>query len=716
MKMLHDSLRSLLDAYGALFLARRRQVGALVLTATLCDPVTGLCGLLAGLAALLTRKLLRLPALPGEADLLNAIYAGLALGAFYGGEPRLYFLAAFGAMLAVPLGTALRQVLAGPFGARGLPLLGAPFLCTAWMLLAVAKAIALPLRWAWPIWPTWLPLDVASALANVGALFYVANPLAGILVLAALLLASRALALLALGGSLLANALVVWVSITPTPGLALLAAFNGALVAIFVGGVLAVPGWRTLAVAAGSVLVSSALSAGLLALSTPFGIPPLSAPFVFTVWLVHAALRPETSLWWSRFWLPVPACPEKTIVSSQLASARGLASGSVALMPPFAGRMEVSQQVDGEHTHQGVWRYALDFVRMGVDRSYRNDGAKLADFYAFEQPVLSPVWGTVAGLRSDLVDNPPGEMNLSENWGNYVLLNIGGGLYVLLAHLRQGSIDVVLGQSVVPGTRLARCGNSGRSAQPHLHLHVQRGWWLGAPTVPFHLTHCLIDGNEHALDAHPIEGQSVELAISEADLAQACATCHGREWQFTNAAAEWRLSVDTGLLGETVLTSSAGGRVQAVSGSSLLALHQRHGSADVLLDAFVLAFGLTPFAPQALRWNDAADAALLPLSAWQRLGLLLRHPFGANLDSRYERRWDADRGLWRQRASHRVSSAFGDIAAESIGWLSESQGPVAFSLTVAGRPIADATLVGFGNRGDHGVPAWSATYLEPALS
>ncbi|HRF74487.1 MAG TPA: hypothetical protein PL117_17105, partial [Accumulibacter sp.] len=84
MNFVLDGLRSLLDAYGALFLARRRLAGALVLAATLCDPATASCGLLAGVAALLTRAVLRLPALPGEAEILNAIYAGLALGAFYG--------------------------------------------------------------------------------------------------------------------------------------------------------------------------------------------------------------------------------------------------------------------------------------------------------------------------------------------------------------------------------------------------------------------------------------------------------------------------------------------------------------------------------------------------------------------------------------------------------------------------------------------------------
>jgi hypothetical protein len=95
---------------------------------------------------------------------------------------------------------------------------------------------------------------------------------------------------------------------------------------------------------------------------------------------------------------------------------------------------------------------------------------------------------------------------------------------------------------------------------------------------------------------------------------------------------------------------------------------------------------------------------------------MIKHPFGANLSSRYERHWDAQRKLWKQRALHHVTSILGPIEAESIGWISETQGPVAFSLTLAGRSIADAVLVEFGNHGDHGVPAWSATYLQTVSS
>ena len=708
---LNAAFDALLDAYGALFLSQQRWVGALVLSATLVDPATGIAGLVAGLGAMAARAGLRLPGLAGEADLLNAIYAGLALGAFYGSEPRVLALAAFGGVLAILLGSALKQIFHGPAGGRGLPLLGAPFLCTAWTLLEVAKGLSLTQRWAWPAWPEWLPASLAPALSNVGALFYVAHPLAGILVLAALLLASRALALLALSGSLLAHGLIVAASTTPAPGLVLLAAFNGALVAIFIGGVLSVPSVRSLVVTAGGVIVASALSAAMLTLATPLGIPPLSAPFLLTVWLAHAALRPDSSAWWSRFWLPAPARPEDSLVSGRLSAARGLAAASVGLVPPFAGAMEVAQGIDGDITHQGPWRYALDFIRTESGCSYRNNGYEPGDFLAFDQAVLSPAWGTVVACRDDIPDNAPGAMNLAENWGNHVVIAIGFELFVLLAHLRQGSLSVAPGSPVVPGTLLGRCGNSGRSAQPHLHLHVQRGAWLGAPTLPFHLSHCLIDGHRYALDACPEPGQSVELATGAASLATAFAPEHGRLWNFSQRGESWQLLAETGLLGETTLRSQRGGRLQAVSGPGLFALHRRGGAVDPALDAFALAFGLTPFAPQATQWRDAPDATLLPLSPLQRLGVVLRHPFGANLDSHYVRRWDAGRGLWEQTGFHRLQSSFGLVEAQSVGWLSETLGPVAFSLAINDADVVEATLAGYGNHGDHGVPAWSANCI-----
>ena len=42
-----------------------------------------------------------------------------------------------------------------------------------------------------------------------------------------------------------------------------------------------------------------------------------------------------------------------------------------------------------------------------------------------------------------------------------------------MAHFKQGSIVVSIGDSVVKGQELGKAGNSGSSSEPHLHYHLQ---------------------------------------------------------------------------------------------------------------------------------------------------------------------------------------------------------------------------------------------------
>ena len=363
--------------------------------------------------------------------------------------------------------------------------------------------------------------------------------------------------------------------------------------------------------------------------------------------------------------------------------------------------------MEGALTHRGPWRDALDFVRTEQGRSFRDAGRALTDFYCFDLPVLSPVWGTVLACQNEVADNPPGECNLTDNWGNHVLIGLADGHSVLLAHLRQGSVTVAPGQWLAPGVPIGRCGNSGRSTQPHLHLHSQQGGWLGAPTRPFHLAGYRAQDGRWVLDGRPAQGEVLEHPAGNPGLAQALRLSPGREWRFALADGHWGLTVQIGLLGETTLVSDRGARLTACHTDLLFAVTQRGSAADPVGDAFALAFGLTPLIEPDCHWQDAPALDWLAPSAWQRVRLRLRHPLGRNLESRYERRWDAVRGLWEQRGRHRLSVLGGSIVAETLGLISETVGPVGFSLSIPGRPSVSAGLAGIGNQGDHGIPAWS---------
>lgn len=59
--------------------------------------------------------------------------------------------------------------------------------------------------------------------------------------------------------------------------------------------------------------------------------------------------------------------------------------------------------------------------------------------------------------------------------GNHIVLDLGNGVYAAFAHLRRGSLDVAVGDRVSAGQRIAECGNSGNSSEPHLHFQLMDG-------------------------------------------------------------------------------------------------------------------------------------------------------------------------------------------------------------------------------------------------
>ncbi|HEU4909995.1 MAG TPA: M23 family metallopeptidase, partial [Propionibacteriaceae bacterium] len=116
-------------------------------------------------------------------------------------------------------------------------------------------------------------------------------------------------------------------------------------------------------------------------------------------------------------------------------------------------------------------RNALDFARLVNGQAFAGDPEHHASWHSFGQPVLAPADGTVVSVRDDLAEQPVGAPGEGE--GNAIVLDIGGGRYVVFEHLQQGSAVVRPGQSVTQGQRIAAVGNTGESISPHLHLQIQ---------------------------------------------------------------------------------------------------------------------------------------------------------------------------------------------------------------------------------------------------
>ncbi len=112
-------------------------------------------------------------------------------------------------------------------------------------------------------------------------------------------------------------------------------------------------------------------------------------------------------------------------------------------------------------------------------------------------PLFSPVYGTIEGVFKDSPDGPSvlgpnsegGWQCNGSGYGNFVKIRIQAGEYVLLAHMKQGSIQSEMGDVVVPGQKVGEIGNSGYVCSKggtgaHLHLGYNKSGWVD-PTVCF---------------------------------------------------------------------------------------------------------------------------------------------------------------------------------------------------------------------------------------
>lgn len=159
---------------------------------------------------------------------------------------------------------------------------------------------------------------------------------------------------------------------------------------------------------------------------------------------------------------------------------------------PFNGWWNVAKGgVHRDNSHSWeifTQRYAYDlYILDDSGKSHRGDGTQLTDYYCFDQPVFAPADGTVVALRTDVADYT-GVGDSSIDWrtrdfrGNHVVIRQGDGEFIFIAHFKQGSIQVAEGDCVSVGQELGRCGNSGFSTEPHIHIHLQskRSMWTSA--------------------------------------------------------------------------------------------------------------------------------------------------------------------------------------------------------------------------------------------
>ena len=166
----------------------------------------------------------------------------------------------------------------------------------------------------------------------------------------------------------------------------------------------------------------------------------------------------------------------------------------VRIAPPFAGEWLVVQggrsPLQNHHLAAYNQHYALDLVRLQEGRVVADWSGRNASVFGWEQPLLSPADGVVVHARDDMEDaEGSNDVGAAEDVaGNVVVIELESGHFAVLAHLRQGTLRVGVGERVREGDPLALVGNSGNTSMPHLHLQVQThsdSWDPDNRSVPF---------------------------------------------------------------------------------------------------------------------------------------------------------------------------------------------------------------------------------------
>lgn len=174
---------------------------------------------------------------------------------------------------------------------------------------------------------------------------------------------------------------------------------------------------------------------------------------------------------------------------------------SVVLALPFRGTWRVqnspARRVPSHGTDLFATTFAMDFIavrgrRTATTRDWRTllTTEPLERFFAFGQPILAPAPGRVVSVHDGEADHVarrsqpalvPYALTQAARArggagaiaGNHVIVELEDrSAYVVLAHLRAGSIRVRRDEWLATGHEVATCGNSGNSTQPHLHIQV----------------------------------------------------------------------------------------------------------------------------------------------------------------------------------------------------------------------------------------------------
>ena len=500
-----------LKPYSAILFLNNKFAGLFLLFITFINPSIAISGIVAIIFTIIFASVIDLKEtyLSQGFYIYNSLLVGMGIGFIF--EPTIISIILIG--IASALTFLLSFMLNKLFSVYKIPILSLPFsIVTMFLYLASLKYSGLlsSLVNNATIYDISLPLIISGFLKSFGTIFFLPNNIAGILMISLVLYFSRIIVIMALSGYYFGVFIHSFLIGSFEQALYDPYAFNYILVAIALCGVFLLPTIKNYFLALIGVAISVVLTDAIGMLFQFYAIPVFTIPFNITVITFIFVL---SIIYYKEFNTNIKETPEKSL-SNYLSTIFRFGKTNIKISLPFAGEWSVYQEFNDEWTHKGEFKYAYDFVKIKDEKTYKNEGLYKEDYYAFGESILSPVSGYVVDFRHDLIDNTIGEVDRVNNWGNYIIIKSDLGFFVEISHLMQYSISVNIGEYVKLNSIIAKCGNSGYSPEPHIHIQVQELGFLGSFTKEFIFSEYIND-KELILNQVPNKQESITSVMSD---------------------------------------------------------------------------------------------------------------------------------------------------------------------------------------------------------
>lgn len=169
---------------------------------------------------------------------------------------------------------------------------------------------------------------------------------------------------------------------------------------------------------------------------------------------------------------------------------------------PFSGKWIVgktpAKKIPSHGTNLFGVTYAYDFMavneknrvssKIRLNTLFGTEDPK--EFYSFGKSIYSPINGKVikihdgeidqkvrrslfAGIPYLLTQYQRVKKGINDVAGNYIIIQPINSLnFICIVHIKKESFVVKEGDNILEGDKIAECGNSGNSIQPHIHIQA----------------------------------------------------------------------------------------------------------------------------------------------------------------------------------------------------------------------------------------------------